>query len=159
MPVYRMTVRSKVLAIFDQANTGNWQAMIGGLADQFTYRFIGDTPLGGQRSTKAAMALWWQRLYRLFPGAQFHPQKIIVEGMPWNTTVMTFVKIKGSVPSKTANGFEAKPYENEFMQVMTLRWGKITAVTTIEDTLRFANILPVMVAAGLADASLPPIED
>ncbi len=157
MLIYRMLVRRKVLAIFRSANSGDWQAMIDALHERFTYRFVGDTPLGGERSTKAAMNAWWQRLYRLFPGAVFHPQTVVVEGPPWNTRVMTYVTITGSVPR--SDGAGSAPYQNEFMQMMTIRWGRITKVMTIEDTQRFAAILPVMRTAGMSDAAAAPISD
>ena len=74
-------------------------AIVDGLAPTFSYRFIGDTPLGGTRTTDKAMRLWFERLYRLFPGSQFAPQTIVVEGPPWNTRIMTYVKINGVVPT------------------------------------------------------------
>jgi ketosteroid isomerase-like protein len=142
--------------LFAEANAGNWGAIIDGLASTFTYRFIGDTPLGGTRTTHDAMGRWFARLYRLFPGSQFVPQQIVVEGPPWNTRIMTYVKIHGTVPN--THGV-ATSYENEFMQAMNLRWGKITSVLTVEDTQRFVDALPLLVAAGIADAQASPITD
>jgi ketosteroid isomerase-like protein len=155
--MYRSIVRGRIKAIFRAANAGNWQMMLDGLHQNFTYRFVGDTPLGGQRTTRKAMEAWWQRLFRLFPGAQFYPEAIVVEGPPWKTSVMTYVKIRGTVPARTGNGSE--PYENEFMQLIGLRWGRIVSVTTLEDTQRFAAILPRLEAAGMKDATAAPITD
>lgn len=154
--MYRAIVRRRVSNIYSEINRGNWQSMIDGLADDFVYRFVGDTPLGGTRRTRRAMTLWWQRLFTLFPGSQFSPQAIVVEGPPWNTRVMTHVKITGVVPS--ANDTQ-RSYENEFMQLMTLRWGRINSITTLEDTLRFSEILPTLSKAGIADAAADQITD
>lgn len=155
--MYRTIVKRRVLSLFAQANQGDWAAVVDALAPRFSYRFVGDTPLGGTRTTHAAMRLWWQRLYRLFPGAQFVPQSVVVQGPPWATTIMTHVRILGTAP--TASDRSARPYENEFMQKMTLRWGKITEVVTLEDTQRFVNVLPALAAAGIADATQAPIAD
>lgn len=119
---YRAIVRRQVRSLFNQANAGNWAAIVDGLAENFTYRFVGDTPLGGTRTTDKAMRLWFERLYRLFPGSQFAPQNIVVEGPPWNTRIMTYVKIQGTAPTATGG---QRPYENEFMQRLVLRWGKV----------------------------------
>jgi ketosteroid isomerase-like protein len=154
--IYRAIVRRQVRTLFAEANNGHWQSIVDGLASTFTYRFVGDTPLGGTRTTHEAMRRWFERLYRLFPGSQFAPQRIVVEGPPWNTRIMTYVKIQGTAPD--GEGSDA-PYENEFMQSMVLRWGKITSVLTLEDTQRFVDALPRLVAAGIADAALPPITD
>jgi ketosteroid isomerase-like protein len=147
--MYRTMVRRRVLELFKQANLGNWNAIVDGLADTFTYRFIGDTPLGGTRTSKPKMRAWFERLYRLFPGAQFYPHTIVVDGSPWNTQVMTYVKIKMTKPLVPS---DAQLYENEFMQLITIKWGKMTSVLTIEDTLRFADVLPVIAATGNKDA-------
>lgn len=102
------------------------------------------------------MRLWFERLYRLFPGSQFAPQTIVVEGPPWNTRIMTYVKIIGMVPT---DGGGERPYENEFMQRFVLKWGKITSVVTLEDTQRFVDILPTLANAGFPDAAGAPITD
>jgi ketosteroid isomerase-like protein len=154
--MYHAIVRARVNGLFAAANRGNWQAIIDGLSESFSYRFIGDTPLGGTRTTRKAMTAWFERLYRLFPGAQFAPQAIIVEGMPWNTRIMTYVKFQGTQP--TESGIHV-PYENEFMQLLTLKWGRITSVLTLEDTQRFERLLPVLHAAGIDDAAAAPISD
>jgi ketosteroid isomerase-like protein len=154
--IYRTVVRRQVRNLFAEANAGNWGSIVDGLASTFSYRFVGDTPLGGTRTTHEAMRRWFERLYRLFPGSQFTPQRIVVEGPPWNTRIMTYVKIHGTAPN--ANGASA-PYENEFMQAMILRWGKITSVLTLEDTQRFVNALPCLAAAGITDATASPITD
>jgi ketosteroid isomerase-like protein len=154
--MYRLIVKKKVLTLFSEANHGNWAAVVDNLAPAFRYRFVGETPLGGTRTTHAAMRLWFERLYRLFPGSQFAPQNIVVQGPPWATTIMTYVKIQGTAPK--ADGLVA-PYENEFMQLMHLKWGRITSVLTLEDTQRFVNALPALAAAGIPDATAGPITD
>jgi ketosteroid isomerase-like protein len=142
--MYRSIVRWRVNGLFNQVNCGNWQAVIDTLSENFIYTFVGNTPLGGTRTTKPAMQAWFQRIYRLVPDA-------------WNTRVMTYVKFRGTLP-KVSNA-PAKSYENEVMQLMRLKWGKIISVITIEDTQRFVDILPALSAAGINDATAPPITD
>jgi ketosteroid isomerase-like protein len=154
--IYQAIVRRQVRTLFVKANAGNWEPIVNGLAPTFSYRFIGDTPLGGTRTTHEAMRRWFERLYRLFPGSQFAPQRIVVEGPPWNTKIMTYVKIHGTAPNPQGR---PAPYENEFMQAMVLRWGKITSVLTLEDTQRFVDALPRLALAGIADATAAPITD
>jgi ketosteroid isomerase-like protein len=155
--MYRTIVRRRVRALFAEANRGNWQAVIDALAVRFVYRFVGDTPLGGTRTTTAAMQDWFRRIYRLVPDAKLYPQMILVEGPPWNTRVMTYVMFQGTLPAQP--GELAKPYENEVMQLMQIKWGRIASVLTLEDTQRFVNILPVLAAAGIKDATAAPITD
>lgn len=153
--MYKTIVRAKVKALFEEANRGNWQAIVDNLSDRFQYRFVGDSPLGGTRTSKPAMRAWFGRIYKLFPDAKLTPQTIVVEGFPWSTQVMTYVKFSGSLPS--VNGSLPELYENEVMQLMHLRWGRINSVLTIEDTQRFVDILPRLGQAGIKEASAAPI--
>ena len=57
------------------------------------------------------------------------------------------------------NNGSFRSYENEFMQHMVLRWGKITSVVTLEDTQRFVDLLPALAGAGMIDATAAPITD
>jgi ketosteroid isomerase-like protein len=153
--MYRHIVRKRVLYLFTEANRGNWRAIVDELGSPFTYRFAGETPLGGTRTSKPAMIAWFERLYRLFPDSQFAPCAVVVEGPPWRTRVMAHVRINGTRPGD--GGGQPVPYDNEFMQLMTIRWGKIVSVLTIEDTQKFADILPALSAAGFVDARANPI--
>jgi ketosteroid isomerase-like protein len=153
--MYRHIVRKRVLHLFAEANRGNWRAIVDELDSPFSYRFAGETPLGGTRISKPAMIAWFERLYRLFPGSQFDPRDVVVEGPPWRTRVMTYVRITGTRPAD--GGGQPIPYDNEFMQLMTIRWGRIASVLTIEDTQKFVGILPALSAAGFADARAEPI--
>jgi ketosteroid isomerase-like protein len=155
--MYKTLVRAKLNRLFAGASQGNWRPIVDGFDADFSYRFIGNTPLGGTRTTRAAMEAWWSRLLRLFPGARFTPQEIVVEGPPWNTRVMTHILIQATLPGSSAAA--AAPYENEFMQLMRLRWGRITSIVTIEDTQRFVDVLPRLAEAGLSDATAAPIDD
>jgi len=154
--MYHAIVRRRVRQVFGRANGGDWEAIVSGLAPRFVYRFVGDTPLGGVRTTHASMRLWFERLYRMFPGATFAPQTVVVHGWPWQTTVMTYVTITATVPEP---GGGRRPYQNEFMQRMTLRWGRVTSVITLEDTQRLAAAMPVLAAAGVGEATAAPIDD
>jgi ketosteroid isomerase-like protein len=155
--MYRSIVKTRIRNLFAEANRGNFQAVIHSLAPAFTYRLIGDTPLGGTRTTRNSMKSWFERIYRLVPDAKLVPQQIVVEGSPWNTRIMTYVKFHGILPAR--DGAPAGRYENEVMQLMHLRWGRITSVLTLEDTLRFHRILPLLAAAGIVDATAAPIAD
>jgi hypothetical protein len=155
--MYKTIVKAKLRRLYAGVAQGNWQPIVDGFATQFSYRFAGDTPLGGTRTTHAAMQAWWKRLLTLFPGAKLIPQLIVVEGPPWNTWVMTHMLFRAHLPS--VNGAPPAPYENEFMQRIHLRWGRITSIVTLEDTQYFVNVLPQLVRAGVADASAEPIGD
>ncbi|WP_198677552.1 hypothetical protein [Leucobacter luti] len=50
-------------------------------------------------------------------------------------------------------------YENRVMQRMKLRWGRVTAIETLEDLQNLQRALLVVAAAGRPEAIAPPIED
>jgi len=150
--MYHAIVASQVRKIFAAISAGNWQVMVDGLAPDFAYTFYGDHALGGERHTRAALEEWWRRIFRLLPGGVFTIDEIIVQGPPWNTRVASRVTIRATLPGDV-------PYQNVFMQVVHLAWGKVTRVWTLEDTVRLERALATVAASGNAEAAAPPITD
>lgn len=150
--VYAMMVRKKICATFDQINTGNYEPMIAGLAEPFEYVFHGQHALGGKRTTKTAMIRWWERTFRLLPGAKFDVQEILVNSGPWHTRVALRNAVTGELP-------DGSKYSNTVFQFMTLRWGKITFVETLEDLQVLENALKVVADSGVPEALAEPITD
>jgi ketosteroid isomerase-like protein len=150
--MYHAIVERRLRAIFAEIGRGNAEPMLRALGPDFVYRFEGDTALGGERRTVAAMRLWWERLYRVFPGLHFEIRDVLVKGWPWDTRVATYLRFK----ARLANG---QPYENDVVQMLRMRWGRVTRVHTIEDSLRCARTLADIAAGGQPEAVAPPITD
>jgi ketosteroid isomerase-like protein len=150
--MYKAIVRSKLRAVFDAINDGNYLPMVDGLAPAFTYVFHGNHALGGRRTSRDSMVEWWERVLRLLPGAQFSIEDILVNGGPWQTRVAVRAKISGSLPNGEA-------YENTVFQFITLAWGKVTAVETLEDLQILQHAINVVADAGKDEAKAAPISD
>lgn len=148
--IYSRIVEAKIRSVFDQINAGNYMVMVDGLGDPFSYHFHGDHALGGRRTSRDAMIRWWQRITTLLPGAQFTIHEVIVRGAPWNTRIAVRSTVKGPLP----NG---ETYSNTVFQFMTLKWGKVTDVETVEDLQVLAHALDVVAASGNSDAAAAPI--
>jgi ketosteroid isomerase-like protein len=151
--VYKTIVRGKLRGTFGALNSADTGPFFKSLGATFTYRFAGDTSLSGERSTVESMQRWWKRVFALLPGAQFDVHEITVNGPPWNTIVMTYVNVSSTLADGTA-------YANEFMQLMTLKFGKIVKVVTIEDTQYLATAMdslskvnPQAIAAPIVDSN------
>ncbi|ROZ64251.1 nuclear transport factor 2 family protein [Kocuria soli] len=150
--VYSRIVTKKVKETFDAINSGNYQVMLDGLADDFVYHFHGRHALGGHRNTLKSMDAWWQRVGRLLPGANFEIREVLVSGGPWRTRIAVNSKIRGDLPDGTL-------YENTVLQLMTLRWGKVAEVETLEDLQVLERALSVVAKHGQQEALAEPIED
>ncbi len=109
--MYRYIVASKVRAAWRQLDEGNAAAVLDQLAPDFDYHFVGDHALGGTRRTRAAMAAWFERLARLFPGVRFTVDDVLVRGWPWATRVVVLV----TVDAPAADGGH---YRNELAQTL-----------------------------------------
>ena len=150
--MYHAFVRARVRATFERINVGDYTAMVDGLAPRFEYRFHGEHALGGRRTTRAAMIAWWQRVLRLLPGTRFEVQDVIVNGGPWHTRVAVRARVSGALPG-------GGHYANTVFQFLTLSWGKVTSVETIEDLQVLGRALRAVADAGLAEAVAPAIAD
>ncbi|MFT4259150.1 nuclear transport factor 2 family protein [Microbacterium sp.] len=149
--MYKTIVRSQVRRVFDRINHGDYLAMVDGLADEFVYVFHGDHALGGRRTSREAMIRWWERTLRLLPGARFEVEDVLVVGGPWRTRVATRAQVSGTLP-------DGSVYANTVFQFLTLRWGKVTNVETVEDLQVLQRALDAIAASGVAEALSPPIE-
>src|SRR5690606_17783205 len=150
--MYNHIVRSKVRATFERINEGDYLKMVDGLAPQFEYRFHGEHALGGHRATRDAMIRWWERATRLLPGVRFDVQEVLVSGRPWRTRVAVRSRVSGALP-------DGERYENTVFQFLTLAWGRVTDVETMEDLQVLERALDAVEAAGVSEAAAAPITD
>lgn len=150
--VYTRIVRARVRATFDQINDGDYRTMVDGLAPSFTYRFHGDHALGGVRTSRESMLRWWERVVRLLPGARFEVQDVLVNGGPWNTRIAVRSLVAGDLPDGTR-------YENTVFQFMTLVWGRVSSVETVEDLQVLERALEAVASGGVEEARAAPIVD
>ncbi|MGO2748915.1 MAG: nuclear transport factor 2 family protein [Pseudoclavibacter sp.] len=148
--IYSSIVESKVRSTFDEINGGNYMAMVDGLGSPFRYHFHGEHALGGRRTSRESMIRWWERVSTLLPGARFTIHEVLVRGGPWRTRVAIRSSIRGPLP----NGEE---YQNSVFQFMTLSWGKVVDVETVEDLQVLEHALRVVAAAGNPEAAADPI--
>lgn len=139
-------------ATFERINAGDYMAMVDGLASSFEYRFHGDHALGGRRTSRDAMIRWWDRTLRLLPGARFDVQDVLVNGGPWRTRVAVRSFVTGVLP-------DGEKYENTVFQLLTLVWGKVASVETIEDLHLLERALRAVADAGEPEALAAPITD
>ena len=98
------------------------------------------------------MNRWWERTLRLLPRAQFTLLDVLVNGPPWRTRVATRARVSGDLPDGTR-------YENTVFQFLTLRWGRVTEVETVEDLEVLQHALAVVASSGIDEALAEPIED
>lgn len=148
--VYAAIVRSKGRSTFDQINAGNYMAMVDGLDSPFEYVFHGNHALGGRRVTKEAMLAWWERTLGLLPEAKFEVLEVLVNGGPWKTRIAVRTRVSGPLPS-------GERYENVVFQFMTLRWGKVSSVETVEDLQVLERALQIVADSGNSEALAEPI--
>lgn len=145
-------VARQVRSVFDSINAGDPGPMLDGLARHFRYEFHGDHALGGVRTTRPAMHAWWDRVFRLIPGATFTVHDVLVRGGPRNTRIAVRSTVSGRLPDSTE-------YRNTVFQFMTLRWGKVVSVETCEDLQILQRALAVVAASGIREAAASPITD
>lgn len=150
--MYHLIVRRKVRQIFTAINDGDPGPMVESLSPEFVYRFHGDHALGGTRRTVDGMTQWWARVMRLLPHARFDVEEVIVTGWPWGTRIALRARVAGDL----AGG---EKYENTMFQFMSLRWGRVTSIETLEDLQVLDRALERLAATGCDEAAAPPITD
>ena len=149
--MYHAFVRRRTIAVFDLLTRGEWDELLGDLADDVEHGFPGDHPLGGTRRSRAAVGEWFDRLGRLVPGHECPAHRVNASGGPWST----WVAVQWTARLTPAAG---DAYVNDGAHWIHLRWGKVVAFHAYLDTQLVARACERMAAAGVAEAGAPPIE-
>ena len=147
--MYRAIVRRQYRRAWRSMDKQDYEAILSQLAPNFAVTFVGDTTLGGTRTTIEAQRAWFERLFRLLPDARFEMTDHAIDGPPWNTRIAGTFTIRATV--------DGEPYTNVFVQFVCLHWGRITAYTIYEDSLRFWRATQQMAARGVTEAAASPI--
>jgi ketosteroid isomerase-like protein len=126
--MYKFIVKRIVHRTFARLSAGDYEAVVKQFTPESRFLFSGDHPLGGERRGQEGARQWFRQMLGLFPGIQIVPDTVLVNGWPWRTTVATHLKISATV--------DGRPYRNEGMQLLRLRWGRVVEDLIYEDTLK-----------------------
>ena len=127
--MYTFIVKQIVRRTFAGLSAGDYESVVKQFAPRSRFMFAGDHALGGERRGADAVREWFREMFRLFPGITIEPQTVLVNGWPWNTVVATHLTISATLS-------DGRPYRNEGMQLLRLRWGRVVEDLIFEDTLK-----------------------
>ncbi len=150
--MYHAIVEKKVRELFAAVSRGDAEPVLRAFGRRFEHSFLGDTALGGSRTTLAATRLWYERLYRLLPDIQFEIRRIVISGGPWNTLVLAEWK-------ETNSATDGVRTVNFGAHLLQLRWGRATQLLICPDTVGLKLTLDRLAAGGVAEAHATPITD
>jgi ketosteroid isomerase-like protein len=138
--------------MFERLSRGDWNSIVGELAEGVEHVFPGDHPLGGVRHTREAVGRWFERLGRLYPGHDFQVRRVISRGWPGST----WVTVQWTARLRPQRG---EPYVNDGAHWIHIRWGKVTYFHAYLDTGRVAASCQQMAKDGVEEAAAEPIVD
>lgn len=127
--MYKLIVRQIVRRTFARLSAGDPEVVVKQFGPKSRFVFSGDHALGGERHGQEAAREWFGQMLRLFPGIRIEPRTVLVNGWPWDTVVATHLMISATLP-------DGRPYGNEGMQLLRLRWGRVVEDLIFEDTLK-----------------------
>ena len=111
--------------------------------------FVSRTALSARLSGKADLRRWFERFGRLLPDPVFDVQRLVIAGPAWDQRIAAHVIIRSRIAGE--------PYENQFAQFLTLRWGKVAEDLILEDTATWEAASRRLAAAGHAEAAGSPL--
>jgi len=150
--MYHRFVAGKVRQAFAEISAGNWEAMVAGMAPEFTYRFYGDHALSGERHTHEALRRWWQRCFRLLPETRFE-----VPGRARRRLAVAHQGGDRRHRRRRPGRRHAVPEHRAPVPHHAL--GQDHEVRTLEDTAVLERALDRLAAAGIEEAHAAPITD
>jgi ketosteroid isomerase-like protein len=127
--MYKLIVKRIVRRTFGRLSQGDYEAVVKQFGPDSRFLFSGAHELGGERRGPDAVREWFRQMLGLFPGIRIEPRDVVVNGWPWNTVVATHLEISATLA-------DGRPYRNEGMQLLRLRWGRVVEDLIFEDTLK-----------------------
>jgi ketosteroid isomerase-like protein len=148
--VYLMLVRRRTARMFEALARGDAQPFLASAAEDVHYAFPGDHALGGERRTREAVARWFERLHRLFPGHAFEVDRILARGWPWSTWVVVAWSARMTPQA-------GEPYLQRGTHWIHIRWGRAVSLRAYLDTHLVVTALDAMAECGVEEAGAAPI--
>ena len=148
--MYKTIAARKARGIFEGLGRGEWQAGLKDVAPDVHHTFPGANAIGGERHSREAMELWFERLYRLIPDINFEVKKVSVKGPPWDMHVAVEWRDWGTAADGVA-------YDNEGAHWIRLQRGKATYIHAYLDTEKVTALCDRLAAAGYEEAAAVPI--
>jgi ketosteroid isomerase-like protein len=135
--------------MFEKLNEADAGPFVAAVRDDVVFTYPGKHALGGTMHGREAIAEWFQRFFRFFPGIEWTIKDIVVEGPPWGKTV---VSAEWSVHCVLENGHV---FTNEGLHIIELKNAKASAVRVYLDTQRSAAALKSLADSGVDEARVP----
>jgi ketosteroid isomerase-like protein len=148
--MYHAFVRHKITAAFAGLSAGRIDAITNELSDRAVHYFVGTHALSGTRRTPEAIRAWYERLLRLLQGIGFTLHEVRVSGWPWRTQVE-------AIWTETNNGTDGVTTSAEGVNLIEIRWGRVTSVRIYPDTAALERTLQRIAAKGTEEALASPI--
>jgi len=146
--MYKLIVKRIVRRTFMRLSEGDYETVVAKFGPETRFMFSGDHELGGERHGQEAARAWFRHMLERFPGITIEPRDIVVNGWPWKTVVATHLFISATLP-------DGRPYRNEGMQLLRLRWGRVVEDLIFEDTLKLDAELRRMQPAEQRQVAAP----
>lgn len=150
--MYHAIIRRRIRALFDAVNRGDAQPVLHAFAPRFEHVFIGRHALSGRRNRIDSTREWYDRLYRLLPDIRFTVHRIDVAGPPWHTIAVVEWAEENS-------GTDGVPTGAAGVHVVHLRWGRMTRLVILTDTVALTATLDRTRATSGGESGATPIED
>jgi ketosteroid isomerase-like protein len=148
--MYHAFIRHKIRAAFEGLSAGRIEAITDELSPSAVHYFVGTHALSGTRRTPEAIRAWYERLLRLLNGISFTVHEVRVSGWPWRTQVEAIWTEKNA-------GTDGVWTSAEGVNLIEIRWGKVTNVRIYPDTAALERTLQRIAAKGTAEALAEPI--
>jgi ketosteroid isomerase-like protein len=148
--MYHAIVRSRITAAFAGLSDGKIEAITDLLSPKASHYFAGTHALSGTRRTPSAIRAWYERLLRLLQGISFTVHEVRVSGWPWHTQV-------AAIWTETNTGTDGIRTSAEGVNLIEIRWGKVTSVRIYPDTAALERTLKRIGAKGMLEALAEPI--
>lgn len=145
---YHSIVSRLVRATWSRVDAGDLDAPWRLAHPRLRFTFVGDTRFGARTEGRDEFRDWLRAFAAEFEEIRFRVDDVAVAGWPWRTRAAVRLHVEGTLRG-------GRPYRNDAVQWVTLRWGTMTDDWVLEDTLALEAALGAR-TAGTVSGEGPP---
>jgi ketosteroid isomerase-like protein len=139
--MYSWLVGRAIRMTIDRLNSGDVPALLRMFHEDAHFVFPGRSSFAGDHRGKPAIEAWLERFVSLRP--EFVVHDVTVAGPPWNMRVGMWFSDRIPIP-------DGGTYENEGMEHIRMRWGRVVEQHVYLDTERVSDLDARLDATGAA---------
>jgi ketosteroid isomerase-like protein len=132
--MYQWIAKRQIRQGFAQISAHDFDKLLSVFAPDVHFTFAGQHVMQADYHDLAQVRVWFDLVHRLFPTLKIEAKRIFIAGWPWDMWATVQFHVSDTLP-------DGNLYDNNGVQMLRIRFGRIVEDHLLEDTKVLDNTL------------------